>query len=181
MLIRHTTALFGVIALASFSTACGDDDTTTGDTPAGDTPTATTTGTTPPGASTTAPAESFADLQIRYEHPEAGVSFEYGVVCGPDSSEVTGDSGQADVDASEACDLLDVPEATDRLLDGPDDQLCTEVYGGPDTAEISGTLFDQEVDTVVDRTNGCGIADWDELLDELLPPAIGVTPPTTTG
>ncbi len=170
MQIRHLTAHVGLIALAVFSTACGDDDTTTDTTI--DTTTDDTTATTAPGAS--GPDESFADLQIRYEHPEADVSFEYGVECWPDSSEVTGDAEQAEVDATEACDLLDVPEVSDRLLNGSDNDVCTEVYGGPDTAEITGTLFDQEVDTTVDRTNGCGIADWEELLDELLPPAIGV-------
>lgn len=151
--------------IASISTACGDDDT------------ASTTAPT----TTTASTGLNADLQIRYEHPEAEVSFEYGIECGPDSSELTGDGEQAEVDASEACEVLDVPEVSDRLLNGSDNEVCTEVYGGPDTAEITGTLFDQQVDTVVDRTNGCGIADWDELFDELLPTAIGVASPTTTG
>ena len=163
MRIERMTSLAGLAVLAVLSAACGDDDTAFTTTP-----------------TTTAAADDLvADLRIRYEHPDAGVAFEYGVECGADSSQLTGEAGQAEVEASRACDLLDVPEAADRLVNGPDHGVCTEQYGGPDTAEISGTLFGQEVDTVVDRTNGCGIADWDELLDELLPAAIGVTPPTT--
>lgn len=63
-----------------------------------------------------------------------------------------------------------------RLVAGPaGEQVCTQIYGGPDVASISGSIEGQEVATQVDRTNGCGISDWDEVLEDLLPAARGVT------
>ena len=57
-----------------------------------------------------------------------------------------------------------------RLIEGaPTDQVCTEQYGGPDEARFVGRIDDNDVDTTVDRTNGCGISDWDSLLAALLP------------
>jgi hypothetical protein len=43
----------------------------------------------------------------------------------------------------------------------PDDVACTEQYGGPETATISGTLDGREVDARFARNNGCEIARWD--------------------
>jgi hypothetical protein len=47
---------------------------------------------------------------------------------------------------------------------------CTEIYGGPATATVTGTLDGQEVDAEFRRTNGCEIARW-ERAQELLGPA----------
>ena len=58
----------------------------------------------------------------------------------------------------------------------PPNSVCTEIYGGADVAQITGAIGDQTVDTTIDRTNGCGINDWDEVLGDILPPAIGVEP-----
>lgn len=57
----------------------------------------------------------------------------------------------------------------------PTDQLCTEQYGGADIAQIDGFIDGRSVDTSVDRTDGCGIADWDRLLSDVLPEPVGVT------
>ena len=68
----------------------------------------------------------------------------------------------------------------------PTDRLCAQVFGGPDTATISGVIDEMAVETSVDRTDTCMIHDWDELLGELLPPARGSdddeasTSPTST-
>ena len=51
--------------------------------------------------------------------------------------------------------------------------MCTEIYGGPDVATITGDIDGAPVDTTVDRANGCGIDDWDTVLAGLLPPAVG--------
>ena len=45
----------------------------------------------------------------------------------------------------------------------PRDQMCTEVYGGPQTAHISGTWQGKPVDIRLSRTDGCQIARWDAL------------------
>jgi len=38
---------------------------------------------------------------------------------------------------------------------------CTEIYGGPATARVRGTLRGERVDARFDRTNGCEIERWD--------------------
>jgi hypothetical protein len=68
------------------------------------------------------------------------------------------------------------PEAACRLLDElenpfapvPADQACTEIYGGPQTAHVTGTFRGEPVDAEFDRTNGCQISRWDAHLDLLV-------------
>ncbi len=113
-----------------------------------------------------------ADLSIVVEHPDRD-TIEYRLSCLGDTATITGD---VDIDEQAACLALASPDVVSRLVEGPPaDQICTEQYGGPDVATITGTIDEQPVDTTVDRTNGCGISDWDELLADLLPPAVGVT------
>ena len=38
---------------------------------------------------------------------------------------------------------------------------CTELYGGPQTATITGTLRGEPVDLELTRVNGCEIARWE--------------------
>ncbi len=42
-------------------------------------------------------------------------------------------------------------------------RVCSQVYGGPQTAHITGTVDRRHVDLTVTRTDGCGIADWQTL------------------
>lgn len=114
-----------------------------------------------------------ADLSIVVEHPDRE-TIEYRLTCLGDTATITPED--VDVDEQAACLTLANPDVVSRLVEGPPtDQVCTEQYGGPDVATISGTIDDQPVDTTVDRTDGCGISDWEELLADLLPPAVGVT------
>jgi subtilisin inhibitor-like len=50
------------------------------------------------------------------------------------------------------------------------DVACTQVYGGPERATISGTWQGRRVRSSFSRTDGCEIRRWD-LLRGLLPPA----------
>lgn len=50
------------------------------------------------------------------------------------------------------------------LLDEPPvDQVCTEVYGGPELATVVGTVDGQEVDATFSRQDGCAIARFDAI------------------
>ena len=154
-MIRH---LCWLAALAVTVGACGDDSTNDDAT-----------------ASTDAPIGGpfpVADLSITVEHPDRD-TIEYRLTCLGDTATISGD---VDLDEQAACLALADPDVVSRLVEGPAaDQICTEQYGGPDVATITGTIDEQPVDTTVDRSNGCGISDWDELLADVLPPAVGVT------
>ena len=39
-------------------------------------------------------------------------------------------------------------------------RVCTQIYGGPETAHVTGTIDGMKVDRRFTRTNGCEIADF---------------------
>ncbi len=113
-------------------------------------------------------------VEITITHPDAE-DMTYIVSCLGDTATVTEDVG---IDDFAACNQLGQDDVRARLLNGPPaDQACTEIYGGPDVAHIVGTYDGVDgpaVDTTIDRTNGCGIDEWESLLSEVLPPARGL-------
>lgn len=80
----------------------------------------------------------------------------------PPTSESTHPDPQA---ACAALEALDEPFAP-----LPEHQVCTEIYGGPHEALVSGAWKGRKVDLTVLRSNGCHIAQWDSLVP-LLPAA----------
>jgi hypothetical protein len=73
-------------------------------------------------------------------------------------------------DGDAACALLrSMPDPFAAL---PADQVCTEQYGGPQTARITGRWGGEPVDLALARTNGCEIAQWDGLA-AVLPMDVG--------
>ena len=42
----------------------------------------------------------------------------------------------------------------------PKGRTCTQIYGGPETAHVTGTIDGEKVDRRFKRTNGCEIADF---------------------
>lgn len=80
------------------------------------------------------------------------------------------------VDPVAACQRLEDREVVQRLVEGPPaDRICTEQYGGPQVATITGTIDGEAVDAEVSRVNGCEISTWDDQLTGLLPPTEGAT------
>ncbi len=61
----------------------------------------------------------------------------------------------------QACAAL--AAAKDPFAPVPRDMVCTEIYGGPQTATIKGTWAGQMVISRYQRNNGCEIARWDRL------------------
>ena len=59
-----------------------------------------------------------------------------------------------------ASDFEPVPPAT----------ACAEIYGGPATARVEGTLDGEPIDATFDRRNACEMARWDGV-QALLGPA----------
>jgi hypothetical protein len=82
-----------------------------------------------------------------------GDSREATLTCDPD--------GGSHPDPVSACDAL--LENEDALKPVARDLACTEIYGGPQLATISGTSTVTPVDALLSRENGCQIARWDAL------------------
>lgn len=136
--------------------------------------------TTTPASTTTVPARlmpgadaAIGSVQVTVTHPTID-PIVYTLDCFGDTFTVT--PAVTGIDAAAACARFGDPAVIDRLVLGPPaGQICTEIYGGEDLAVLTGTINDEPIDATIDRTNGCGIADWDTLLAGILPPAIGVT------
>jgi len=46
------------------------------------------------------------------------------------------------------------------LASKPEPRMCTQEYGGPQTARIRGTIGSRAIDRRFKRTDGCEISDW---------------------
>jgi hypothetical protein len=95
----------------------------------------------------------------------------------PDSTrltvEVTGTgAGPTTIEYScggaEPCDS-DRLDKLEGLTAPPDDPplACTQQYGGPEEAHVTGTLRGRPVDVTINRADGCGIAHYEELFAAL--------------
>jgi len=177
----HKLVLTLTLAIGLLAASCGDDAAT--DTVSDDPPDTTTTIDDAPindapvddpvadpgsdGPILGAGPYPIADLTITVTLTEGGATTISRLACLGDTATVTGDPGPASADMM--CLALNDPSINDRVVNGaPVDIACTEQYGGPEVAAISGTLDGAEIDTSFDRTNGCGIGDW-ELMRSFLP------------
>jgi hypothetical protein len=85
--------------------------------------------------------------------------------------EVTHAGGQSGVfPCGDGCDTAKLAAALKRA--GDKVRACTEIYGGPETAHVTGTLGGRRVDATISRNNGCGISDYEAVFA-----ALGVEPP----
>ncbi|SDD06518.1 Subtilisin inhibitor-like [Geodermatophilus telluris] len=74
-------------------------------------------------------------------------------------------------DAAGACAHL--AGLDDPFAPLPPGRACAEVYGGPQTARVTGTWHGAAVDLALSRTDACRTAQWDAL-GPLLPGPVGV-------
>lgn len=131
--------------------ACGQDETPA----AGTSP-------EPTAATTESPAGSSVTITV---DPGGGDGAQvYTLTCDP--------AGGDHPDPDAACSALADAAATDpNPLDPvPSDQICTQIYGGSQTAVIEGTVDGEPVRAELSRTNGCEIARWDALAPVLVEP-----------
>ena len=73
-------------------------------------------------------------------------------------------------DAEAACQHLMAMD--DPFAPLPADVVCTQQFGGPETARVLGKWNGQPVDLELSRTDGCRISQWDAL-GPLLPGPTG--------
>jgi hypothetical protein len=80
-------------------------------------------------------------------------------------------AGGTHPDPAAACAALEAKGKT-ALPPVPKDMMCTQQFGGPQTAKITGTWKGEPVNATFSRTNGCEISRW-KALTGLLPDAGG--------
>jgi hypothetical protein len=98
------------------------------------------------------------ELTISVSADEGAAPMTYALTCDP--------PGGDHPNPQAACETLGSLEAPFALA--PAGALCTQVYGGPQTATVTGTLDGEEVTAMFSRTDGCEIARWDSLVDVLI-------------
>jgi hypothetical protein len=129
-----------LLAAASLS-GCGDEDE-------------------PPArpAATTTTSSGEIELKVEYDDGAGGGRRTGELVCRAGEVRTSGtlyDGRQAAALCSQAREL------TELLTTQPDkDRMCTQLYGGPETARVTGTINGKPVDRRFSRTNGCEIADF---------------------
>ena len=64
--------------------------------------------------------------------------------------------------AEQACEHLKSLEQPFAPL--PADQMCAQVFGGPQTAKVTGLWRGEPVDLALSRSDGCRISQWDSLV-----------------
>ncbi|MES9506882.1 SSI family serine proteinase inhibitor [Streptomyces sp. NPDC000609] len=76
-----------------------------------------------------------------------------------------GPAGGSHPVARQACDRLDelAGAGADPFAPVSKDALCTQQFGSPATARVTGTWHGRSVDTAFSRTNGCEISRWNNL------------------
>lgn len=98
----------------------------------------------------------------------AGMKRRATLTCGSETANATGFLRQR---ASQHCESARA--LTDLLATAPDHgRPCTEIYGGPQTAHVRGTIGPHRIDRRLTRKNGCEIADWDRVAPLLAPSGI---------
>lgn len=95
--------------------------------------------------------------------PVAGHDGRFVLTCDP--------AGGQHPDPRNACARLDQAAAArqDLFAAVPEGQMCTQVFGGPATAEVVGTWRDRTINTKITRTDGCQTDRWNRLVP-IIPP-----------
>jgi hypothetical protein len=60
-------------------------------------------------------------------------------------------------------DKVAAAKGGDPFAPTPKDEMCTQIFGGPQTATIKGIWKGRKVDTTFGRKNGCEIKRWNDL------------------
>ena len=143
---------------AALLTACGGDGGTSA---AGS---AAAPATSPATSSAAGPSGSADDELVVELVPEQGEAAQtYRLSC---AGEPTGDLP----DPAAACAQL--TGQPDPFAELSADTMCTQLFGGPQTARVTGRWAGEPVDLQLSRTDGCRIAQWDRL-GPLLPGPTG--------
>jgi hypothetical protein len=112
---------------------------------------------------TAGPRNGADELRITVDGGD-GAPQEYVLRCGDGAAQ-----GTLPEAAAACAHLRDLDDPFEPV---PDDAVCTQQYGGPQTARIDGSWAGEAVELELSRTDGCHIAQWDRL-GPLLPVDVG--------
>ncbi|MET1020605.1 MAG: SSI family serine proteinase inhibitor [Arthrobacter sp.] len=112
----------------------------------------------PPSAApmTSGPGQGNAELAIMVKPSETGTPANFTLVCvdGVPTAE------SQHPDAAAACLALKSNAALLSPAPRPADQACTQQYGGPQQATVTGVVDGQPVEATFTLRDGCDIASW---------------------
>lgn len=155
---RHL--LLGALAPAALLllAACADGSAGTSPTPSVVAPVASPTAGRPLGPAPSVSRSAVpaaAGLTVEVDATGEGATETWTLTCDP--------TGGTHPDPQAACLVLGTAEGRAALEPVPMDTACTQLWGGPQTAHVTGTLDGQAVDATFSRSDGCQIARWDAL------------------
>ncbi|WP_344554097.1 hypothetical protein [Pseudokineococcus marinus] len=175
---RRAVLALPAAAVLLLAAGCGDDPETPAsvDVPGGEpttlgpsegptgptetpSPTATTQEPAPPTSTATAqgvPRDFTADLTVTYDDG-AGTAQTYDLVC--DGAQASGTA----LDPAAACAAV-AGAGAEAFAPPRGDVQCTQVFGGPQAALVSGTVDGSPVSADLARADGCQISRWDALV-----------------
>jgi hypothetical protein len=118
--------------------------------------------------------------ESRAEEPpadEAGTALLITFRSGPDSPEerwelTCGPAGGTHPTPQAACRHLDkaADEGKDLFAPTPRDQMCAEIFGGPQRATVKGSFRGKPVNAQFARNNSCEMERWDAIVQVIDPP-----------
>ncbi len=111
-----------------------------------------------PSAAPSPSADGRTELAVRVRSGPGQAARTFTLTCDP--------PGGDHPDPAAACRLLD--ELDHPFAPLAPDRACTEIYGGPQTATVTGTFRGSPVHAEFRRTDGCEIARWDAYVDLLV-------------
>lgn len=101
------------------------------------------------------PADGDIELAVRVTNG-AGTVTEHTLTC-----TAGGEAGGSHPSPTDACaDLYRALEHGNPFAPVDPTALCTQQYGGPETAEVTGTVGDVAVAAMFSLTDGCQISRW---------------------
>lgn len=109
----------------------------------------------PPAPTDTPTGPGNAELSITIEPGEAAGIIHYTLVC--EAGQAAAESSHPNAQA--ACAALNANPGILQRKPDPD-RICTQQYGGPQKATVTGAMDGMPVEVTFSRTDGCEISAW---------------------
>ncbi|KRE81645.1 SSI family serine proteinase inhibitor [Arthrobacter sp. Soil763] len=117
----------------------------------------------PGGSPTAVPGQGDAELAVLFKASAEAKAVSYTLRCrGGEAA-----AGSKHPTAAAACAALKQDPAILTPGPRPTDRACTQQYGGPQTATVTGTVDGKTVKSEFSRTDGCEIEFWNAAKDVL--------------